>query len=390
MELSFDFNPAASEIALWTGYAFGAAGAACTLVLIYLRRRSRMLAENRTSVAGSLEPLLFLATENAVTSPNDTDPGNGPAHITAADDPLPELARLKDPLAVLEMWNYLHESLDGEAKAGLNCFADQLGIPEIAHSMLRSRLIDRKLLAINTLGNLGDRLAYEAVERLINERDPIVSYWSWRALVRIDVEKALEHTLGLIADRTDWSPVFVAEILQRIESDVLSEPLCRLVSDAFDRGTEERQMSRLISYLTFAHIFDSAEVITRIFLNSDQKEVLIACLRLLPVFDISLRPRVRELVRDHRWEVRLQTISTLGRFGEPDDFPLLLETLDDQDWWVRYRAAGTILDLPELAGDGIEPLLERLPSDFAREMLQQVAAERAIVCFKPNPQTLSR
>ncbi|HMS10150.1 MAG TPA: HEAT repeat domain-containing protein, partial [Pyrinomonadaceae bacterium] len=370
MEPDFASSPVPAEIALWTGFALGAVGVGCTFLLVYLRRRATVLSKKRTTIAGTLEPLLFLATENAVTSANDTDPGNGPAHITAEGDPVPELAKLKDPLAVLEMWNYLHESLDGEAKMGLNRFADQLGIPEIARSMLRSRFIDRKLLAINTLGNLGDRGAYQSVEGLINERDPIVSYWAWRALIRIDVEEALEKTLTVVLARTDWSPVFVAEMLQQIDADTLSEPLCRLVSDAFDRGIEERQMSRLVSYLTFAHIFDSASVITRIFKETNQKEVLIACLRLLPDFEPALRPRVRELVRDHRWEVRLESISTLSRFHEPEDLPLLLETLDDQEWWVRYRAAGTILDLPEFAENGIEPLINRLASNFARDMLR--------------------
>lgn len=390
MEHEFASSPVPAEIALWTGFALGAVGVGCTLLLVFLRRRATVHSKKRTTIVGSLEPLLFLATENAITSANDTDPGNGPAHITAEGDPLPELAMLKDPHAVLEMWNHLHESLDGEAKAGLNRFADQLGIPDIAQSMLRSRFIDRKLLAINTLGNLADRGAYSAVERLINERDPIVSYWAWRALIRIDVETALEKTLTVILARTDWSPVFVAELLQQIDADTLSEPLCRLVSDAFDQAIEERQMSRLVSYLTFAHIFDSATVITRIFEETDQKEVLIACLRLLPDFEPALRPQVRKLVRDHRWEVRLEAISTLSRFHEPEDLPLLLETLDDQEWWVRYRAAGTILDLPEFAENGIEPLIDRLSSDFARDMLRQVAAERSLICFKPRPQTLSR
>lgn len=385
LEHDFASSPVPAEIALWTGYAFGAVGVGCTLLLVFLRRRARTLSKERTTITGSLEPLLFQATENTPSSPEA-----GHSEQAAESDLYPELAKLKDPFAVLETWNYLHESLDGEATAGLNRFAKQIGIPDIAHSMLSSLMIDRKLLAINTLGNLGDREGYEAVAPLIDDRDPIVSYWSWRALVRIDVERALSETLVKIEERTDWSPVFVAEILQRIDSDILSEPLCRLVSDAYDRGLEERQMSRLISYLTFAHIFDSADVITRIFTETDQKEVLIACLRLLPDFEPALRPRVREMMRDHRWEVRLQAISTLSRFHEPDDLPLLVEALDDQEWWVRYRAAGTILDLPEFADNGIEPLVNRLPSNFARDMLRQVAAERSLICFKPKPQTLSR
>ncbi|HCA59109.1 MAG TPA: hypothetical protein DEP46_14135, partial [Blastocatellia bacterium] len=69
MEHDFASSPVPAEIALWTGYAFGAVGVGCTLLLVVLRRRAGSISKKRTTIAGSLEPLLFQATENTSTSP---------------------------------------------------------------------------------------------------------------------------------------------------------------------------------------------------------------------------------------------------------------------------------------------------------------------------------
>lgn len=285
-------------------------------------------------------------------------------------------------------WNYLHESIAGESKHGLNDLGDSLKLHAMTHKLLKSPFVDKRLMAVNTLGNLGNATSYPSIEQLIADRDPVISSWALRALFRIDVRKTLEKHLEKIATRRDWSPIFVAKVLKEIDSDTLSQPICALVEKYFAANLEERQMSRLISYLTFANFTNRNGLVSKMLLESNDKEVLIACLRLVNSGDDL--PRIRELITDARWEVRLQVVMTLGRLAHKKDIDLLIAATDDLDWWVRYRAASMLIAMPGMTEKKIERLMPKLPSQFSRDVLVQVLAEMQLLCFRQTTLTLSR
>ena len=147
-------------------------------------------------------------------------------------------------------------------------------------------------------------------------------------------------------------------------------------------------MSRLISYLVLAHVSDRTAVVNRILLESDEMEVLIACLRLVNSDDDLTR--IRALIKDTRWEVRLQVVLTLGRLGHDEDVELLIGALDDPDWWVRYRTASVLFSMPGVTEERLESLAETLPNPFARDILRQVLNELRLLCYTQSTLTLSR
>lgn len=300
-------------------------------------------------------------------------------------EPLPD----QDLPEFLYLWNYLHETLRGESKENLNALAKILEVHRNTPKLLRSFSIRKQILAINTLGNLQELKAYEEIERIAFGRDPIVSLWAWRALFRIDFEKTLNSHLNLIAEREDWSPTFVVKVLLELDKDLISEPLVALVKDSYEKDISERLMSRVISYLTIIHVSSYAPLIHKILNESTRTEVIIACLRLVPS-GASL-PRVRELLKSERWEIRLQVVQTLGRLGHAEDIKLIISALNDLDWWVRYRAAMALMSLPSITKKQIERLSQSLPNEFARDILQQVLAENRLLCFtRPQSSILSR
>lgn len=382
----FAFNVAA-ELAWWAGSSFTLISLICVLLMVALRLRSDLEQRRRIKVAGRIEPLLFQATEQATAADDGSENDNG-SPVPAVSDISSDFDGRQGFLLFLEEWNYLHESLDGEAKNGLNKLANNLRIIDEITTLLDSPFIDRRLLAINTLGNLREASAYERIEKLASLADPIVSSWAWRALMRIDTEAAVNRDLKMIAGRDDWSPIFVAEVLQGLDADILSVPLCSLVRECHEQRLHERQMARLISYLIFSHVYDHNTLISRIINESGEKEVLIACLRL--VQDDSVLARVRELAKDERWEVRLQVVLTLGRLGHAEDSELLINALGDTDWWVRYRAASALINMPDVSRKQIDRLSRTLPNEFARDILNQVKAEMELSCLKPSSLALSR
>jgi HEAT repeats len=387
----------AITLAWWTGIVFTLMSIFCIGYMFCLRGWSDVVKKRREAVTVKWEETLY---EVSVGQENKTPKkGQKPYKLTSKDkknvlhtyiekgrfddiEPLPK----QDLPDFLFLWNYLHESLRGESKEHLNLLAQNLKIDNSTYQMLKSRSLKKKILAINTFGNMREQKAYSEIEKLVHYRDPIISLWAWRALFRINFEETLANHFSIIGDRKDWSPIFVAKVLLELDKDLLSEPLVQLVEKSYEKQICERQMSRMVSYLTIIHISSFSPLINRILNESTQTEVLIACLRLVKS-DESLE-RVRELLKSERWEIRLQVVQTLGRLGHAEDIELLILALNDLDWWVRYRAASALMIMPSMNEEKIADLAENLPNEFSRDILRQVLAESRLLCLNQTPSSI--
>lgn len=382
-------NPAVTA-AWWTGSIFTLISLVCIGFMFFLRLRAGMVRARNERVVEQWEGMLYEVTLG--DEPKRLKRGQTPYKLTKEDkkdvlrtyieqgrfdpvEPLPD----EDVPHFLFLWNYLHESLRGGSKDNLNELADNLDLEQKTLRMLRRGSLKEKIIAINTFGNMRDRNVYGEIERLSKLRDPIVSLWAWRALLRIDFDRTIAEHLEDLARREDWSPTFVAKVLLESDKDLLAEPLIAFVEKCWEEKLGERQMSRLISYLNIIHVSSYSPLVDRILRESDEVEVLIACLRLVK-WEGSLT-RVRELLNSDRWEVRLQVVQTLGRFGFEEDIGLLIESLNDLDWWVRYRSASALLIMPSMTEAKIKKLAKTLPNAFARDILSQVLAENRLLCL---------
>lgn len=387
----------AITLAWWTGTIFTLVSIACIVYMFCLRRWSDIVKNRREAVTKKWEGTLYEVTGGEESKPQKK--GQEPYRLTSKDkknvlqtyiekgrfeaiEPLPN----QDLPHFLFLWNYLHESLRGNSKEHLNALAQNLKIDSTTYKMLRSRSLRNQILAINTFGNLRELKAYDEIKKLIYHRDPIISLWAWRALFRIDFEKTLENHFSIIAERKDWSPTFVVKVLFELDKDLLSEPLVRLVEESNEKQICERQMARLVSYLTVVHISSFSPLINKMLAESNQTEVIIACLRLVKSDESLLR--VRELLKSERWEIRLQVVQTLGRLGHDEDIELLIQSLNDLDWWVRYRAASALMIMPSMTERKIADLAENLPNEFARDILRQVLAENRLLCLNQTSSSI--
>jgi HEAT repeats len=378
----------AAIIAWWTGMSFAALSLCCVAYMFWLRSLAIKTNKRKVSVAEKWDEILFISTTFSDFEPETLGhPITKQQTLAAINKDNLQLEKAELPHFLFQ-WNYLHESLTGDAKKGLNALGQNLDLTKKSLEMLDSVFVDRQLLAINTLGNLQSDEAYSEIEKLLFNRDPIVSVWAWRALFRMDSARTIASNLEIIANREDWSPIFVAKVLHETDVDLLSVPLTNLVKECFLAKITERQLSRLISYLDLVHLNERAELVSKILHESDQMEVLIACLRLVNSdSDIS---RVRQLINDSRWEIRLQVVITLGRLNQKEDINLIIDSLNDPDWWVRYRAAGVLTSMPGMSEEIIENLTKTLPNQFSRDILTQVLAEIRLVCHYQPSNKLSK
>ena len=62
--------------------------------------------------------------------------------------------------------------------------------------------------------------------------------------------------------------------------------------------------------------------------------------------------------------------------GDRGDVPRLVALLSDREWWVRYRAAQAVAELPWLKRADLDALHASLEDRYAADMLAQVVAEQ--------------
>jgi HEAT repeat protein len=72
----------------------------------------------------------------------------------------------------------------------------------------------------------------------------------------------------------------------------------------------------------------------------------------------------------------VQAVKALGRIGERADTARLAHLLADREWWVRYRAAQALVELPWLKRADLDALHATLDDRYAADMLAQVMAEQ--------------
>jgi hypothetical protein len=277
----------------------------------------------------------------------------------------------RDVIPFLTLWNQLQESFTGDITRRLNEVARRAGVDLEARKMLDHRGLAHRLLAVSTLGHLGDQHdhdSWDALVRLTSDTDGLLSLAAARALTRIDAEAALPVILPHLSDRDDWSRNYVLAMLTDLGADIVSRPL---TAAAVQLPIEKAH--RLLQYFSVTHIADAMPVVRAIIARTSDVECLAACLRVFA--DVADLDTVREYLRHPSWQVRVQAVNVLARLGRTDDYPILLPLLSDREWWVRYRAAKALCSLPGVEMSRIRTLSAKHSDPFARDMLVHVLAE---------------
>jgi hypothetical protein len=291
-------------------------------------------------------------------------------HAALVGEPA-ELPRLPDHerLPFLKLWVHLQGSLRGDARDALNTIARELGVEASARRLLADGRRAERLLAALTLGHLRDPEAWSKLVNLSALPDRTLALTAIWAMVRIDPRAAAAQILPQYLAHEDWSLSHVAAMLQEAPvpaGAALAELLPSL---------PEAQLPRALRMAEALRMQVPAGVL-RAALASSDIAVLVAALRSVTMPDaIDL---VRALLGHTHWQVRVQAARAMGRIGALDDVARLEPLLADREWWVRYRAAQSAVELANLYGAPLDQVRAHLSDRFAADMLAQVLAEKGI------------
>jgi len=281
---------------------------------------------------------------------------------------LPRL-RKRERLPFLKLWVHLQASLRGDVRDALNDIARRLELDASARAMLVQGRRAERLLAVLVLGYLRDASAWPQLLRLVSHDDHTLSLNAAWALVRIDPQAASERIMPLLFEREDWALSHVVATLQEAR-DTMAAALARALPQL-----DPARLPRALRVAEALRVQLPADMRARV-LHSASVPVIIAGLR--SVLTVDAIGEVRALLMHEDWRVRVQAVKAFSRIGNRDDVATIAPLLQDAQWWVRYRAAQSLLELPALSAREIEALHSSLSDRFAADMLMQAMAEKGM------------
>jgi HEAT repeat protein len=284
---------------------------------------------------------------------------------------LPHLSR-RGAKQVMDLWNRYFEFQEGSGMAGLIRIAQSSGLDYAAWEMLHHGNLKNQLVACITLGNLQVKRAWLKLRGMVENEHTILSLAAARALAKIDRVESVGIIIPMVVKRNDWPPVIVANLLRRMGADAISIPLAKAVLKA-----PGDQAPRLLHYLDEAHYSKVKHVIYRRLAESQDDQTISACLKAIK--EVENLDMIRTYLDHPTWFVRVQAVKLLSGTGLWDDEQRLINMLSDRNWWVRYRTAQVLADMPFMDKDKLLQIIENHWDRFAKDSIKMVMAEKQLI-----------
>lgn len=341
-----------TTVALWSIAAVAVATIVLFMYTVGLRVATISAGQRRRALLGTWRDVFALSMLSAEA---------------AGEATLPRV-RWADRIDLLEEWNRARSIVDGGAADNLVLLAKRTRIPKLAARLIARRRVRSKILAVQTFGHLRDPSRRDDIAELVEHDNTALSITAAEALVEIDPAFGAAKVIPMINRRRDWPKNRVSIILRLAGSERISEPMYRAIRSADSEGIVYLlQFARLVE----AEVLDA--LVEDLLRSSSHPGVLTAALKLVSGFGGV--PRIAWLTQHDAWFVRMQAAKVLGRIGQQEHLSLLEALLDDEEWWVRYRAAQSIASLPFLGPNQLRALQKRQTDPFAGDILQQAFAE---------------
>ncbi len=268
-------------------------------------------------------------------------------------DQLTPISR-SDALMFSEIWLDCIDRVRGDsAYAGLIKLAQLLNLRDAMRPALRSRHMDRQLLALQVLGFLQDDKALPLARKYLDSSYPLLSLAAAKALMEIDPLTATP----LIMDRLEtpgWPLGRISQLLKLAPPPILRQHL----AEHLDHESAEHMANLLLVFHTLADSeFDHAarRVLQRF---PGHLGILRQVFRLNN--DPSMLPLVKFGCHHEDDEARVVALESLGRIGSYADQDILLEHLRTDGWRQQQAAARALIKLPGMNAVRAQEILATL------------------------------
>jgi hypothetical protein len=277
---------------------------------------------------------------------------------------------------LLSEWNRFMNRLDDEHHAPLIQLAEAVGLADYALEMAsEDNYMIRRIEGLTALGFLNHEEAWTHAKQAAESDQPYLSIVGTRTLVRVNPEEGLPILLDEYASRETFPSSQALSMLQHAPVDLVTEELL----DQFRRAEGDRKV-RLAGLLEAGDPGVIRPEIHRILQRSDDTELLARLLHTLGEFGHPDDESLLIEFTDHSADpVRIQAVKSLGDLGSSQSAVPLTEALGDSNWWVRYRAAQSLVRIPDVSLDWLKNTREQHDDPYARDIMERVMVERNLV-----------
>ncbi len=291
------------------------------------------------------------------------------------DTPVPPVS-YHDAFTILNLWNKLHQDdsqkQSAQEWARLEAIGRRLGFARIASTILNHGDDNDRIVALTTLGYLGEHGALGTARVLTRHRNGDLSFAAYRALVLIEPDEVTSF-LRAAAGRSDWSITDVERFLRELPPERTAAAFRHTLE-----GAGRAETIQLLRYLPSCESQGARTAALAILQATSDPDVATAALRALGQrAQRADRAVIRRFIDGGQPVfLRLAALNALSPLCNADDHDLLMSLLGDSSYWIRYRAAQALIRIPH--GDAVASrLVERLEDRYSRDILKQALAESA-------------
>lgn len=174
-----------------------------------------------------------------------------------------------------------------------------------------------------------------ALSRALRDRSIDVRLAAAGSLAKVGAAPQLDDLLPPLSRHTSWTP----ERLTRLLGDYCEHLPNAVIALARDVKQPPRIRVKAIEALAAAGDRRHAAAVQNLVLTSEP-EIRVAVLRALAKLSNSRsRDAVTLCLRDKSWFVRATAADTAGALGMQELVPLIVSLMDDEHWWVSFRAS---------------------------------------------------
>jgi hypothetical protein len=269
----------------------------------------------------------------------------------------------------LIMWNDFIGLLKGHEKEQLIRLANSLDLNSYALETIDSKREDKKLLAIQSLGNLENKEYFSKLESAyFKNRSTTIKLEAIHSMAKIEPEKSVSKLIDFFKNRDYYPNYKIAVILQELGPDKFSTELANLILSS---SIEKQQ--KLMNFFVFGKSKEALKLAMYYLDNSKDPELIAGSIKLIENFGDSRYLKVVKRFLDHEQAfVRINAVRTIGVLGSTNEIPELEKKLADFSWWVRLRAAEALKSLPGMTLFNLGEIRKRQSDKYAKEILDYV------------------
>lgn len=292
----------------------------------------------------------------------------------ASDEELGELRR-SGPDILVSLVTELLELVRGDERAQFVATATRAGVTDTLRRQLGSGSGRSRVAAAEVLGNFPDDHCTAALENALHDRDPRVRLAAALALASSSRAPPAQLLVEWLRLGTDEHSMLIVTLLSEIARERPDEVRGLIGQDNLPAAVKAAAIEALASSGNYSLV----DVISELALAADdQAPELPRYLRALGAFQhpAALSAVRLRLASPTSW-VRAAAAEAAGRIGLAETAVRLHELLDDEDWWVRFRAAEALIRLGE-SGRRLLVEASRCGTERARNAARLTLAEQAI------------